>query len=337
MLKYTILTVALVISTSAIFATESFVYREGSSDRSFVEQVRNLNNGTLQEKIAAIEILKKARTKRALRPMILALKGVTTHAAEPTKAQTQEISKNENYAPINFDISDNNKPVIKYLAAQALADLGHDMAIKPLADTYKVLAEQVKKDKDQRIYYSEMEKLPAVVAAGEVLRSMGYLLDPHEDKDALAVLEGALAHEHYYIRASAAEALRNTNRESTLGALEAAAGGEKDDYAKTVMLGSIVGIKKTKTNQFFALLDMLKNISPVVRIKASSMLGELGIANSETHLRQAMMIEDNLHVRDQLRKDIGIITGYQIPNAPSASYNTSADERDRNKKSDDMK
>ena len=182
-----------------------------------------------------------------------------------------------------------------------------------------------------------MEKLPAVVAAGEVLRSMGYLLDPHEDKDALAAIEGALTHEHYYIRASAAEALRNTNRESTLGALEAAAGSEKDDYAKTVILGSIVGIKKTKTTQFFQLLDMLKNHSPTVRMKASNMLGELGIANSETHLRQAMMIEENLLVRDQLRKDIGIITGYQIPNAPSASYNTSSNERDRNKKSDDMK
>lgn len=336
MFKYTILTVALVVSHFALFATESFVYREGSSDKFFVEQTRNISNGNLQEKIAAIEILKRAKTKRALRPMILALKGVTTNA-EPTKKQTQEISKNDNYTPINFDISDNNRPVIKYLAAQTLADIGHELGIKPLAETYKVLAEQVAKDKDQRVYYSEMEKMPPVVAAGEVLRSLGYLLDPHEDKDALAVIEGALAHEHYYIRASAAEALKNSTKESTIPAILAAADKEKDDYAKTVMLGSIVGIKKTHTKQFFALLDMLKNPSPTVRIKTSSMLGELGIANSETHLRQAMMIEENLHVRDQLRKDIGIITGYQIPNAPSASYNTSTDERDRNKKSDDLK
>ncbi|MBK9497799.1 MAG: hypothetical protein IPO06_00205 [Leptospiraceae bacterium] len=92
MFKYTILTVALVVSHSALFAVESFNYREGSSDKFFVEQIRNVSNGTLQEKIAAIDILKKAKTKRALRPLILALKGVTTNA-EPTKKQTQEISQ----------------------------------------------------------------------------------------------------------------------------------------------------------------------------------------------------------------------------------------------------
>lgn len=336
MFKYTILIVALVVSHTAIFAVESFVYREGSSDKFFVEQVRNISNGTLQEKIAAIDILKKARTKRALRPMILALKGVTT-SAEPTKIQTQEISPKDNYSPINFDIPDNNKPVIKFLAAQALADIGHELGIKPLAEAYKVLGEQVTKDKDQRIYYSELEKLPAVVAAGEVLRSLGYLLDSFEDKEAFDVIVKALDHEHYYIRASAAEALRNTNREVAIAAIDGALGKEKDDYARTVMLGSVVGIKKTNTKHFFQLIDMLKNASPTVRIKTSSMLGELGIANSETYLRQAMMIEDSLLVRDQLRRDIGIITGYQIPNAPSASYNTSADERDRNKKGDDVK
>ena len=154
MMKYTILTVALVASHSALFAIESFTYREGSSDKFFVEQVRHISNGTLQEKIAAIEVLKKARTKRALRPMILALKGVTTNS-EPTKKQTQEISQKDNYTPINFDISDNNKPIIKFLAAQALADIGHELGVKPLADAYKVLGEQVTKDKEQRIYYSE--------------------------------------------------------------------------------------------------------------------------------------------------------------------------------------
>ncbi len=336
MLKYTILTVALVASHSALFAIESFTYREGSSDKFFVEQVRNISNGTLQEKIAAIEVLKKARTKRALRPMILALKGVTTNS-EPTKKQTQEISQKDNYAPINFDISDNNKPIIKFLAAQALADIGNELGVKPLAEAYKVLGEQVAKDKEQRIYYAEVEKMPAVVAAGEVLRSLGYLLDTYDDKEALDAIVKALDHEHYYIRASAAEAIRNTNKEAMIPAIDAALGKEKDDYAKTVMLGSVVGLKKTNTKHFFQLIDMLKNASPTVRIKTSSLLGEIGIANSETYLRQAMMIEDNLHVRDQIKHDIGIITGYQIPNAPSASYNTSGDERDRNKKGDDVK
>jgi len=336
MFKYTILTVALVVSHSALFAVESFNYREGSSDKFFVEQIRNVNNGTLQEKIAAIDILKKAKTKRALRPLILALKGVTTNA-EPTKKQTQEISQKDNYTPINFDIPDNNKPIVKFLAAQALAEIGHELAIKPLAEAYKVLGEQVTKDKEQRIYYAELEKMPAVVAAGEVLRSLGYLLDSTDDKESFDIVVKALDHEHYYIRAAAAEALRNTNKDAGIAAIDTALGKEKDDYARTVMLGSVVGIKKTNSAHLFKLLDMLKNASPEVRIKTSSILGELGIASSETYLRQAMMIEDNLHVRDQIRKDIGIITGYQIPNAPSASYNTSGDERDRNKKSDDVK
>lgn len=331
MLKNIFLVVALVVSSS-LFAIESFVYYEGSSDKFFVEQVRHISNGSLQEKIAAIETLKKSKTKRALRPLILALKGVT-HNADPTKAQTQAISEKDNYSPINFVIPDNNRPVIKFLAAQALANIGHELAIKPLADQYKILAEQVSKDKDQRIFYAEVEKMPAVVAAGEVLMSLGYLLDPFEDKEALDVIVKALDHEHYYIRACAAEALRNTQRETTIAAIDGAIGKEKDDYARTVMLASVVGIKRTNSKHFFQLLEMLKNPSSLVRIKTSNLLGELAVASSETYLRQAMMIEDDLLVRNQMKKDIGIITGYQIPNAPSASYNTSSDERDRNKQS----
>ena len=331
MFKNIFLIIALLVSSS-LFAIESFVYHEGSSDKFFVEQVRLINNGTLQEKIAAIETLKKSKTKRALRPLILALKGVTQNA-EPTKSQTQAISEKDNYAPINFVIPDNNRPVIKFLAAQALAEIGNELAIKPLADQYKILAEQVTKDKDQKIFYADTEKMPAVVAAGEILMSLGYLLDPFEDKESFDVIVKALDHEHFFVRACAAEALRNTRREAAIAAIDGAIGKEKDDYARTVMLASVVGIKKTNSKHFFQLLDMLKNPSPLVRIKTSSMLGELAIASSETYLRQAMMIEDDLLVRNQMKKDIGYITGYQIPNAPSSTYNTSSDERDRNKQS----
>ena len=66
MLKYTILTVALVVSHFALFATESFVYREGSSDKFFVEQTRNISNGNLQEKIAAIGIFGKIAFAQSL-------------------------------------------------------------------------------------------------------------------------------------------------------------------------------------------------------------------------------------------------------------------------------
>ncbi len=329
-MKKIILLFTLIFFCNSIFALETVVYKEGD-DAFFKKQIELLSYGTVEQKISAIYNLRAVRAKRALRPFVLALKGISSLTSKQTKNHTQEINPDGGYAFVNFEIKQNNKPIIKYLAAQGLAEIRYDVAIQPLIDTYKELNTFAEKNKNQRVFYEYFEEMPEIVAQGEVLRAIGTLLSDHESKEASEIINQALNHEHYYIRASAAEALANTDSDTAIPTLDASVGKEKNDYAKACMHASIVDIRKTNTKHFFELIKMLKNESSVVRLKVSSLLGMLAIENSETYLRQAMMIEENLGVKTQMKKDIVLITTYEVPNAPSASYGI---DIDRNKKSD---
>ncbi len=309
---------------------ETFYFREGD-DLFFQKQIKLLSSGTVEEKISAIYNLRAVRAKRALRPMILALKGVSSLTAKQTNTQTQEINPTGDYASVNFDLKQNNLPVVKYLAAQALAEIRQESAIKPLVEVYKELEETLTKKKNQRVFFEKFEEMNEVNAAAEVLRSIGTLLSDFEDKEAQELINNALKHEHFLIRSAAAEALANTDNDSAIPTLDAASSTEKNDYAKACMHASVVDIRKTNTKHFFELIKMLKSEDQSTRFKVSSLLGLLAIENSETYIRQAMMIEDSVNVKNQMKKDIVLITTYEVPNAPSASYGT---EVDRNKKSD---
>ena len=71
MKKFLIFSVILAFS---VLAEEIDSYKEGS-DAFFNTQVEKLGKGNLKERIDAIGTLKKIRTMRALRPLILAVKG----------------------------------------------------------------------------------------------------------------------------------------------------------------------------------------------------------------------------------------------------------------------
>lgn len=332
-MKKILLHTVFIFICNSLQALETVVHKDGD-DKFFDKQIRLLSYGSVEEKISAIYNLRAVRSKRALRPFVLALRGVSSLTSKQTKSQTQEINPDGEYAYINFEIKQNNKPVVKYLAAQGLAEIRHDFSIPHLIETYKELNAFSEKNKNQRIFYEHFEEMPEIIAQGEVLKSLGTLLADHESKEAQELINQALNHEHYFVRSAAAEALSNTDSDTAIPTLDGAVAKEKNDYAKASMHAAIVDIRKTNTKHFFALVEMLKNPSSIVRLKVSALLGILAIENSETYIRQAMMIEENVAVKNQMKKDIVLITTYEVPNAPSASYGV---DIDRNKKSDSIK
>jgi HEAT repeat protein len=320
----------LFLLVTSLTALETLVVKLGD-DAFFEKQVKLLINGTVEEKISAIYNLRAVKSKRALRPLILALRGASSHSSKEVKSVTQEINPDGDYSIINLNIPQNKIPAIRFLAAQGLAEIRHEIAVKPLLETYKEFSEILAKKKNQRVFFEKFEDMPDVVAAGEVLKALGFLMPDAENKEIVDVLSEALNHEHYYIRAAAAEGFANSDRDTMIPIIEAAVAKEKDEIAKATMHASIVDIRKTNTKHFFELIELLKSPNPYVRLKVSSLLGMLAIENSETYLRQAMQIEDSISVKNQMKSDIVLITTYEVPNAPSASYGS---ELDRNKKSD---
>lgn len=328
MLNVIVLFCMLVFSGS-LFAVETIPYKD-VSDQFYKEQSQKMQYGSLEEKVIAIEKLKQVKSKRALRPLILVLRGWQTSTA-PTKGASK-LADDDN-TPVNVDISDNNHPLIKFAAAQAIAAINHENGVKPLGEVYKALAPKIKA-KDKPIY-ARAEDMPLVVATGEILRALGHLLEDTDEpsadekasdtaklcKGAFDVLGEALKHENYYIRSAAAEGLKNSRKKSAIPLIDAALKDEKDKYARVSLIAAIVTISRVESAKFKELLKALKDEDYRVRMRASIGIGEAGLASAEVALRQAIMVEDSVTVREQMKQDLStILVNFVSPPPTTTKY-----------------
>ncbi|MDX1957025.1 MAG: hypothetical protein SFU98_00535 [Leptospiraceae bacterium] len=326
------LLISLVLTALVHLNAQSMDSYKEVTDKFFNEQIQKLDKGTLQEKVTAIDKLKKMKTRRALRPLIMTLRGVSSNESTPAKSQKQIIDDSNEVTTINLDISDNNAPVIKFWAARALADIGHEKAMKPMVEVYTALEKTIQ-DKDKPHYRDELE-MKNIHAAAELLRMIGDLIEnlyereeassdkikPASDAIKLGIetLKNSLfSHKHYYIRSAAADGLKNSRRKDALSLLNTATTSEKNEYVRAAILGGIIIIHPSNSEKFFELVELLKSDDPAVRIRSSQGLGESGIGISEVYLRQTLQYEENTAVRDQIKNDIAVISNYRVPSAPT--------------------
>ncbi len=385
MKKFLIFSVILAFS---VLAEEIDSYKEGS-DAFFQSQVDKLGKGSLKERIDAIGTLKKHRTLRALRPLILAVKGSVEIDADlvslkendkmkekmltPSEVKdggfgfydkpeviekaSRQVLNPETVIPLDANISEHNAPILKYLASQAIADLGHSRGMQPLVDVFYHWQDRIKEN--DKPTYGKDENMRLVVGIAEVLRSIGTLIDnmdvkeesadEKKDKKKTPILDSikvgidtltfALGHPNYFIRAAAADGLRNTYRKEGMDKLLERLKAETDaskklwdertnrqknialakrhDYVTVAILSAIIGIEPHASEKFLELTEMLKHDDPYIRMRASIGLGDSGISNAEHYLRQALRIEDNMLVREQLKRDIKAATEFFPPSAPT--------------------
>jgi HEAT repeat protein len=300
-----------------------------------------ISYGSIQQKIDAIEKLRKVKSKRALRPLILALKGVSVDSAATKQyVYPSKLSDVDNPPTVNVDLSEHNSPQIKFLAAQALGEIGHESALKPLTEVYKALLEKVG-EKERPAFNENIEPTlskdypqdyPLTLSVNEIARAIGTLisnfnredLDPEYQTDydqAIETLKTSLtSHKNIYMRAGAADGLKNAFRPAAADILKAAVGNEKSDYVKAAIYGGIIYTTKTEIDPFNKLIKLLANNDPYVRIKAASGIGESGIATADTHLKKALLFEDSLIVKAYLKNSISQMEESVIPKGASSMY-----------------
>lgn len=323
---------------STLWADDLDVYKD-VSDRFFEETVAKLNRGTLKQKLEAIDKFRKLKTRRALRALISALRGTTVEGEPPAKdlkISTKNGEKTEDKIA-NVDLAEHTQPIIRFLASQAIAELYHEMGMRPMVEVFKQMAEKIDENAKVYSYTNEFDQVNEVTAAGEILRSIGTLVNNlgHFEEEpelhikpnriatelGLETLKAAIAHKHYYIRSAAADGLRNTQRKEAIEILNASADGEKDNYAKAAILSAIIALQPTNTTRLAQLGELLKDSSPIVRLRASQGLGESGVQYGEMYLRRALQYEDSPSVRAQIKSDMQKIISYSLPNAPTHAYN----------------
>ncbi|AOP35353.1 hypothetical protein A0128_16800 [Leptospira tipperaryensis] len=270
------------ICTASLFSSDKAVEY---ADRAYFEQIRKLESGSYEEKVDAADYLKFVSNKLAVRPLLNALKG------NPKVPKSLE-----------------NHPYLKYTVAQALSVMDQEVAVKPTIEEYKKLEPTIT-EKDEP-YFTTKEDYTMVIAAGEILRTIGSYPYAKESED---VLINALSHPNYYIRASAADGLKYMSRRETVNFLVSTLEKEKNDFTRAALLNSIVNILKVADKNFYTLCDMLKSESPSVRYRVSMALGEVDLKAAEFYLRQALLVEDKQSVRDQIRKDLGSVLGFKLP------------------------
>lgn len=318
---------------------DSLDFYKDVSDKFFEENVVKLNRGTLKQKLEAIDKFRQMRVRRAIRPLIEALRGTSADGETPTKDIKISTKNGENTEDkiINLDLEEHNQPIIRFLASQAIAELYHEMGMKPMVEVYKQMAEKIDENAKVYAYTNEFDQVNAVNATGEILRSIGKLADNlellEEDNDAhlkpnrqaitlgIETLKEALSHKHYYIRAAAADGLFYSHRkEEVLSILNSAADSEKDNYAKAALLSAIIGLQPSNSSRLNQLAELLKDPSPIVRLRASQGLGNSGIQLAESYLIRALQYENSNAVRTQIKSDIRKINHQAGPQAPTYAY-----------------
>ncbi|RHX88238.1 HEAT repeat domain-containing protein [Leptospira stimsonii] len=270
------------ICTASLFSSDKAMEY---ADKAYFEQIRKLESGSYEEKVDAADYLKFVSNKLAVRPLLNALKG------NPKVPKSLE-----------------NHPYLKYTIAQALSVMDQESAIKPTIEEYKKIEPTIT-EKDEP-YFTNKDDYTMVIAAGEILRTIGSYPYAKESED---VLVNALGHPNYYIRASAADGLKYMNRKETVNFLVSTLEKEKNDFTRAAILNSIVRILKVADKNFYVLCDMLKSESPMVRYRVSMALGEVDLKAAEFYLREALLVEDKQTVRDQIRKDLGTVLGFKLP------------------------
>lgn len=279
------------------------------------------------------------KTRRALRPLILALRGASLDGGEPTKDLKIPVKDGANTEDkiINLDLGEHNDPMIKFLASQAIAELYHESGMKPMVDVFKQMEVKIEENAKTVAYTNEFEQTNFVNATAEILRSIGVLADNLENLEeaqdaplkpnreaiqlALETLKSALTHKHSYIRAGAADGLKNSHRKEALEILNTGLGAEKNEYAKAAILSAILVLQPQNSQRMHELAQLLKSQDSVVRMRASQGLGDTGVLVAETYLKQALQYEDSASVRYQMKTDIHKIGQYRSPGAPtSAAY-----------------
>jgi hypothetical protein len=324
MKKVLLLLVVFFIFSGQVFSN-SYPFKEGC-DKYFEKQVKNLQYGTVSEKVEATIRLQQSKSRRAIRPLIEALQGKIANPIIDT-----------DYSYVNEPVpAQHNSPIIKFYAAQALGKIGHELAAKALIDEYNLRKDKLDSKsqigffRDSRYlmreekpnfategefpydytFGEERNKYTMTIAVGEMLRAIGKL--PYNATNEKALLEG-LAHKNYYIRASAAEGLQNAGMVKNVEKLEQAAKNEKDQYTKASILSAIVNIQKIENENYNALLELLKSEDPVVRMRASLGLGDARIRSSETPLRQALEIEAEFPTKRRFKADIVRVRSFVYP------------------------
>ena len=288
-----IILISLFAFLSGSAYSEEQYYINNKSDQDYYEFINLLAFGNKEERVYAAENLRYITSKKAVRPLIQAMKG------NP-----------------DFPNAPENAPIIKFTIAQTLANMGQELAVKPLIEEYKKL--EVKLDENAKLNFSSSLEYTDVMAAGEMLRAIGRLGNSEEIEN---TLNSALSHKNYYIRSSAADGMREMNKKSSIEKLKASLSQEKNDYAKTAILTAIVSINLSIDENFKALTEMLKNEDSSVRYRTSQGLGEIDLKVAEIYLKQALLIEEEPTVREQLKRDLKSIQSIEVNASQSPSLN----------------
>ncbi|MCZ8151256.1 MAG: hypothetical protein O9292_02500 [Rhodobacteraceae bacterium] len=225
----------------------------------------------------------------------------------------------------NFPLSMQNAPVIKFYAARALAYKGDVVAvpaiIKEFKDKSSALAERVQtkrkiqdpvfgSDSLASPYFFNPDDMSIVLACGEMLRTLAAL--PLTD-ESTKVIQEALKHKNFYIRASAADAIYLTNRIQLTTGLAEIISNEKDDFAKVAMTSALAGLEKLPNQNFKSLLTFLENSDGEIRKKASEGLVRMDLKLGATYLEKAIGRENDPRVLYQLKEDYRMITSFRVP------------------------
>lgn len=254
-------------------------------DQLFFDQIKKLESGTLEERIQAADYLKFVTSKLAVRPLLKALKG------NPIVPKSEE-----------------NSPTLKFVVAQALGAMESDIAGPVMVEEFKRASAAVQEADVPS--FSAPEGYNSVISTGELIRNVGLLPYSKENQD--AIISG-LNHPNFYVRASAADGLKNLNRKDSLSQLNAAIEKEKNPFAKVAILNAIVFLNRIANQKFHDLCAFLKDESPMVRYRASMAVGEVDLKAGEFSLREALLIEHDPIVREQIKKDLANVTGFKMP------------------------
>ncbi|TGL63493.1 HEAT repeat domain-containing protein [Leptospira sarikeiensis] len=254
-------------------------------DQLFYDQVKKLESGNLEERIQAADYLRFVSSKLAVRPLLKALKG-----------------------NVNVPKAEENSPTLKFTIAQALGVMESDIAGPGMIEEFKKIAATIQESDNPT--YSSPEGYNLVIAGGELIRNIGLLPYTKENQEAIV---NALNHQNYYIRASAADGLKNLNRKENLSQLNSAIDKEKNPFAKVAILNAIVFINRIANQKFYDLCAFLKDESPLVRYRTSMAVGEVDLKAGEYSLREALLVEHDQLVREQIKKDLASVTGFKMP------------------------
>ncbi|PJZ50975.1 HEAT repeat domain-containing protein [Leptospira saintgironsiae] len=278
-----ILVLGIILSLTTQISAKEQIYEK--LDQLFYDQVKKLESGNLEERIQAADYLKFVSSKLAVRPLLKALKG-----------------------NVNVPKSEENSPTLKFTIAQALGAMESDIAGPGMLEEFKKISATVQEGDYPS--FSSPEGYNLVIAAGEIIRNVGLLPYTKENQEAIV---NALNHPNFYVRASAADGLKNLNRKDVLSQLNSAIDKEKNPFAKVAILNAIVFINRIANQKFYDMCAFLKDESPLVRYRTSIAVGEVDLKAGEYSLREALLVEHDKMVREQIKKDLASVTGFKMP------------------------